>query len=394
MRRTTALLIPTFALALACTVSSAPPTETPTDTTAPTTPAADAPTTVADPTISAEQAKKDEEAKKKAEQEKKIAARLAQLEKDAAAKKERWTPELSAEVERLVSKTHRNLDAGLAKILPSEHRTPGASERDTYRHPKETLKFFGLKPNMKVFEVGQGAGWYTEILAPLLAKNGTLYLAGYDSTSNDPLVKLNARQAELFVEGGGPVYSKIELVTQSSESDAPVNFGPPDSLDMIIVVRMLHNIHRGKVWDKMMPAALAALKPGGVLAVVQHRAADGSNPDETAPKGYLAQDWLTTKITGYGFELAGKSEVNANPKDTKDYDKGVWALPPVLAEGDKDKAKYLEIGESDRATLKFVKPAKARIKAPTKAAAAPKAAKAPTKAAAAPKAAKAPAAAK
>ncbi len=215
-----------------------------------------------------------------------------------------------------------------------------------------------MTPKSHVFEVGQGAGWYTEILAPLLAKEGKLYLAGYDAGSDDPAVKFNARRAELFVEAGGPLYSKIELVTQSSDPSAPIEYGPENSLDAILVIRMLHNIHRAGMWDQMMPAAFEALKPGGVLGIVQHRAPEGANPDETAPKGYLAEDFLVEKIESYGFELAAKSEVNANPKDTKNYEKGVWMLPPGLANGDADEEKYRAIGESDRVTLKFVKPKK------------------------------------
>ncbi len=291
-----------------------------------------------------------------AEAERKMAERIAKLEKDTAEKKARWTPELSAEVDELTSRTHRNLGAALSEILPSKVRAEGNAKRDGHRHPMKTLKFFGLTPKARVFEVGQGDGWYTELLAPLLAKEGKLYLAGYDAQAEDPGAALNARGAELFVEGGGPLYSEIELVTQSSEPNARANYGPENSLDVILVIRMLHNFHRANLWDQTMPAAFEALKPGGVLAVVQHRAPLGADPDETAPKGYLAEDFLIEKIESYGFELAAKSEVNANPKDTKDYDKGVWTLPPVLANGDADQQAYIEIGESDRATLKFVKP--------------------------------------
>lgn len=344
---------------LACSVSTAPPPQTPATETPATTPADGAPTEVADAdTKEAGETAEDKEAKQKEEMQKRIAERLDKLEKSTAEKKARFTPELSAKVAKLTTKTHRNLASAMKKILASEHRTAGASDRDAHRHPMETMRFFGLTPKMKVFEVGQGAGWYTEILAPLLAKDGALYLAGYDSASDDPMVKFNARQTELFIEGGGPVYEKVQLVTQPEDPAAPINFGDKDSLDMILVVRMMHNVHRGKMWDRLLPPALEALKPGGVLGVVQHRAADGADPDETAPKGYVAEDWLIDKVEGYGFELDKKSDVNANPKDTKDYEKGVWTLPPVLAEGDKDKEKYTGIGESDRSTLKFVKPKK------------------------------------
>jgi len=313
---------------------------------------------VAEPSEPEEPAAEDEAAAQQAEAQRKMAERLAELEKDAEEKKARWTPERTAEADELMSRTHRNLGAALSKVLPSKVRTEGNAERDAHRHPMKTLKFFGLTPKMRVFEVGQGGGWYTEILAPVLAKDGQLYLAGYDADADEPTAQLSARRAELFVEAGGPLYSNIELVTQPTDPKAAANYGPEDSLDMILVIRMLHNFHRAGLWDQTMPAAFAALRPGGVLAVVQHRAPEGADPDETAAKGYLAQDFLIEKIESYGFELAAKSEINANPKDTKDYEKGVWTLPPVLAEADADRETYLEIGESDRATLKFVKPKK------------------------------------
>jgi predicted methyltransferase len=124
---------------------------------------------------------------------------------------------------------------------------------------------------------------------------------------------------------------------------------------MVLVFRMLHNYHRAKLWDKIMPAIHAALKDGGVLAVEQHRAAKGAEADATAEKGYLPQAFVVEKIESYGFKLQKSSEMNANPKDTKDYPEGVWTLPPTLALGEKDKAKYEAIGESDRMTLRFVK---------------------------------------
>lgn len=278
--------------------------------------------------------------------------RLAAAEADAAEKLKRWTPELQATAQTLRESDWKSTGEALDAILASAHRTPGNADRDAARHPKKTLEFFGLTPQMHVFEVGQGAGWYTEVLAPLLAKNGKLYLAGYDSNSEDPKIQSAAKQTELFLSGSANLYSDVELVVQPVPE---TKMGEPGSMDMVLVFRMMHNVHRFKLWDAWMKAAHDALKPGGVLAVVQHRAADDANPDESSPKGYMPEPWLIEKIEGYGFKLEAKSDINANAKDTKDYENGVWQLPPVLRADDADKDKMKAIGESDRSTLKFVK---------------------------------------
>ena len=278
--------------------------------------------------------------------------RLAAAEADAAEKLKRWTPELQATVQTLRESDWSSTGQGLDAILASAHRTPGNAERDAARHPKQTLEFFGLTPAMHVYEVGQGAGWYTEILAPLLAKKGKLYLAGHDSKSEDPKIQSAAKQAELFLSGSANLYDDVELVVQPVPE---TKMGEANSMDMVLVFRMMHNVHSYELWDAWMNAAHAALKPGGVLAVVQHRAADDANPDDSAPKGYMPEPWLIEKIESYGFKLEAKSDINANPNDTKDYKEGVWELPPVLRAEDANKDKMRAIGESDRSTLKFVK---------------------------------------
>ncbi|MGH1344512.1 MAG: class I SAM-dependent methyltransferase [Nannocystales bacterium] len=278
--------------------------------------------------------------------------RLAAAEAKAAEKLKRWTPELQATAQTLRETDWESTGQGLDTILASAHRAPGNAERDTARHPKETLEFFGLTPAMHVYEVGQGAGWYTEILAPLLAKKGKLYLAGYDTNSEDPKIQSAGKQAELFLSGFANLYDDVELVVQPVPE---TKMGEPGSMDMVLVFRMMHNVHRFELWDAWMKAAHDALKPGGVLAVVQHRAADDANPDDSAPKGYMPEPWLIEKVEGYGFKLEAKSDINQNPKDTKDYEGGVWELPPALQADDANKDKMRAIGESDRSTLKFVK---------------------------------------
>ena len=281
--------------------------------------------------------------------------RLAAARADKERKLARWTPALQDQAATLRGTAWADVGAGLDAILASEHREPGNADRDGARHPKETLAFFGLTPSMHVFEVGQGAGWYTEILAPLLAKQGKLYLAGYDADAEDARIRGAAEQTQLFLEGAANLYEDVGLVTQPVPG---TSMGEPDSMDMVLVIRMMHNVHRFELWDGWMNAAHTALKPGGVLAVVQHRAADDASPDETAPKGYMPEPWLVTKIESYGFKLEARSDINANAKDTKDHEAGVWALPPTLA-GDEANADAMRaIGESDRSTLKFVKVAR------------------------------------
>lgn len=286
-----------------------------------------------------------------------LAKRLADTEKKSAEVRARWTPELHDAVTELTSTDYPSLEAALDAILASPHRAPGNAERDQHRHPKETLAFFGLRQDMRVFEYAQGAGWYTEILAPLLAKDGTLVLAGYDGTAEDPTLRFAARTMELFLTSPGNLYEQVETITQT-DFKAPPKLGEPDSLDMVLVIRMFHNVERAGMWDSLMPAVHTALKPGGVLGVVQHRATDDADPTASAKTGYLPEPWLVERIESYGFSLEARSDVNANPKDTKDHPKGVWTLPPSLDLGEQDREKYLAIGESDRTTLKFVKVAK------------------------------------
>jgi len=336
MRRLTSLVAAAaLAAGLSCTKQT-PPSDPPADET----PATDTPT-----------------AQGGEELPERFAKELARQEARAKEISARWTPELQAQVQKLVDTKYPSAEAALKAILASPHRTPGNIERDPYRHPLETLTFFGIRQDMQVFEYAQGAGWYTEILAPLLAREGTLWLTGYDTTSSDPEQRFASRATELFLDAPGNLYEKVKTVTQKDLQGPPV-LGEPNSLDMVLVIRMFHNVHRFSMWDTLMPAIHSALAPGGVLGVVQHRADPGANPDESAKQGYLPEKWLVEKIESYGFRLEESSEVNANPKDTKDYEKGVWTLPPTYELGDKDRAKYQAIGESDRSTLRFVKVAK------------------------------------
>lgn len=338
-------------LALAsCSKDTPPPTPPPTTDAA----AADAEGSDAEGDAAAQ-----EEAKKKAaEQQARLDQMIAAAEKRAEGVRARWTPEVTAKYEKIVGKKYNNDQKRMKAVLGSPHRTEDNAARDAFRRPRETMKFFGLRSDMKVFEVAQGAGWYTEVLAPFLARDGKLYLAGAPEQSDDPTAQAMKKSMDLFLSAPGPLYEKVELVPQAADRSTPMSLGEAGSLDMVVLFRMMHNVHRAQLWDGWMPSIHAALADGGVLAVVQHRAADDANPDESANTGYMPEPWLVEKIEGYGFKLEARSDVNANAKDTHDHPKGVWTLPPTFALGDEDRDKYAAIGESDRSTLKFVKVAK------------------------------------
>jgi len=297
-----------------------------------------------------EPAKKDPNAAQRERMEKALAELEAEYKKEA----ERWTPELKAEATKLTSTKWKSTALAMRSILPSDIRKAENKARDKYRHPKETLAFFGIKPTMTVFEVAPGKGWWTEILAPLLAAGGKLRIATYDTKSDDPMIAYFGKGVQLMLNSAPELYGKIETVMNNEMNE--FNLGEPESLDAILVMRMTHNMVRFKGFDKFLAEAGESLKPGGILAIEQHRAPADADPMASAEKGYVPEKWLIDQVTAAGFKLEKKSEINANKKDTKDYEKGVWTLPPTFAEGDKDKAKYEAIGESDRMTLKFVKP--------------------------------------
>ncbi len=244
--------------------------------------------------------------------------------------------------------------AAIAAAIASKHRAPKNVARDAQRHPAETLAAIGLQPTMTVIEVGPGEGWYTELLAPVLAKKGKLLVTDYDPAGpEDKGVTLYARRFQAFAERSPGAYGKIERLVQAE--GAPLELGADGTADMVLVFRGLHGwVNRG-TWDANVKEVHAVLKPGGVLAIEQHRAKDDAKPEESAKQGYLPQAWVVEKLEAAGFALEEASEVNANPKDTKDYPEGVWTLPPTLELGDTDRAKYEAIGESDRMTLRLRK---------------------------------------
>jgi len=263
-----------------------------------------------------------------------------------------------------------DLASMLSNILAAPHRSEANRARDEYRHPADTLTFFGVTPQSTVVELWPGGGWYTEILAPLLHDQGKLIVTGYDPKGEPAYygtkqaIAMNEKitgQAEIFGKVETAILGvDIELDKKGKVKKTTLRedwtLAPEGSVDVVLTFRNSHGWFNGGQEALIYGKAFAALKPGGVFGVVQHRAAEGADPKKTAENGYLPEAAVIASAEKAGFKLAEKSEANANPNDTKDYKKGVWTLPPRLAEGDKDKERYNAIGESDRMTLKFVKP--------------------------------------
>lgn len=323
------------------------------------TPPAPAPTTAAltpvepPPPVETKPVEPTPEEKKKAEALKALEKDRAKLKADLETEQARWTPELKAEAKALTEKTFPTGKAAIQAVASSKVRKPANAERDKFRHPVETLDFFGLKPTMTVLDFGPGDGWYTELLAPTLAKKGK-YL-GTGSDLNGPPNERSTYYAERFkgfLDTSPELYGKVETVV--IDPKAP-SVGHEGAVDMVLVMRGLHGMVNSNKLDAWLAAFHSSLKPNGILGIEEHRAPADANPQDSAKKGYLPEKFVIEKIEAAGFKLAGKSEVNANKKDTKDYAEGVWTLPPTLQLGDKDREKYLSIGESDRMTLKFTK---------------------------------------
>ena len=254
-------------------------------------------------------------------------------------------------------------EALLDKTLAGEHRSADNRVRDKYRHPRETLLFFGLKPDMTVVEIWPASGWYSEIIAPVLAENGRFYLAHYAienprtlNWQREARSKHEAAFAKQPALYGKPVFTSL---------------GPPDymaiapagSVDMVLTFRNVHNWSSEKTDGLVFKAFFDALKPGGTLGVVEHRAHPGTSFQQMVKTGYMTEAYVIELAEKAGFKLVAKSEVNANAKDTKDHPNGVWTLPPT-SRGRLDPLKYLAIGESDRMTLRFVKPVAAAMVMP------------------------------
>lgn len=248
--------------------------------------------------------------------------------------------------------------SALDTAMAGSWRAPASVARDAYRHPRETLGFFGIAPTQTVIEVTPGGGWYAEILAPYLHDNGQYIAAVVDPASvaegrsRDYQQKTKTTLDSKFAASSAQ-YGKAKMA--GYDPKAPV-FGAADSADLVLTFRNVHNWRASGQAEGMFKGFFAVLKPGGVLGVVEHRAkADVAADDKS---GYVGEAQVIALAEAAGFKLQEKSEINANPRDTKDYPNGVWTLPPSNNHEAVDSARYQAIGESDRMTLRFIKPAK------------------------------------
>jgi predicted methyltransferase len=246
-----------------------------------------------------------------------------------------------------------NVDPKLAAVVNSDFRPAADRARDPYRHPLQTLTFFGIKPTMTVVELWPFGGWYTAILAPYLHDRGTLYAAAMDPDSTSPEDKRYNSELAGMLAAHPDVYGKVQVTVLAPHK---MQIAPDGTADMVVTFRNIHNWVWAGIEKDVLAAAFRALKPGGILGVEEHRNNDPQFIPKTPGVGYVGEQYAIELIQSAGFRLVGQSNVNRNAKDTKDYPNNVWSLPPTYADGDKDRAKYAAIGESDRFTLKFIKP--------------------------------------
>ncbi len=262
------------------------------------------------------------------------------------------------EAEPAPTKAARNMT--LQDAVAGDWRPAADKARDLWRHPVETLEFWGLKPGQTVVEFWPGAGWYTDILAPYLAANkGKLIAADLEPTDPASTEIVEAYRARLKAKP--KIYGEVEI-TAFGPTSGPV--APAASADLVLFLRNLHNWMAAGIAEKAFRDAFAALKPGGVLGIEEHRAPPGGVQDVLAANGYVQEAYAVRLAQEAGFVLDKTSEINANPADDRDHPFGVWTLPPVRlsaprgepADPNFDRAPYDAIGESDRMTLRLVKP--------------------------------------
>ncbi len=242
----------------------------------------------------------------------------------------------------------------LKQVLSGKQRSAANRMRDIYRHPAETLKFFDIRPYMTVVEVWPGAGWYTEILAPYLKDEGVFYTAHFSPDSEVPYFKNSVRRFIEKTQKQPDIYGKMKRTVL--EPPKYTEIAPPGSADRVLTFRNVHNWMKSGQAETVFKAMYAALRPGGLLGVVEHRAADKTPYDPKALSGYVHESTVIRLAEQAGFRLLDKSDINRNPKDSTQHPKGVWTLPPSLKLKDRNRNTYLAIGESDRMTLKFIKP--------------------------------------
>ncbi len=240
----------------------------------------------------------------------------------------------------------------LAVAVSDPGRSANFVARDKARHPVEELNFFGIKPNMTVVELWPGGGYWTEILGPYLSKGGGTYYVSLNAPGDAEEDKGVERwHAKIAAQK-----DRLGTIHETTLGPGHFDIAPAGSADLVLTFRNLHNWMDGGFADQALQACFTALKPGGILGIEEHRGPNDKPQDPKAKNGYVRQDYTIALAKKAGFVLVDSSEINANPKDTKDWVDGVWTLPPTLTQGDKDRAKYLAIGEADNFVLKFQKP--------------------------------------
>jgi predicted methyltransferase len=254
--------------------------------------------------------------------------------------------------------------AALRAAVASPERPPQESARDRWRHPVETLDLFAIRNDESVVELWPGAGWYTAILAPFLAEKGRLTVVSPEAKapgapgSPAAFAALGAKKYADRLSASPTVFGKVRVLAIDPSTD--FSLGPDGSANLVVTFRNFHDwVHDG-ITARVLAATFRVLKPGGVFGVEEHRATEGGQPstivDRIDQTGYVPESYVIDQARQAGFVLDARSEVNANPRDTKDWPKGVWTLPPTFRLGEQDRAKYQDIGESDRMTLRFRKP--------------------------------------
>jgi predicted methyltransferase len=242
-------------------------------------------------------------------------------------------------------------DPALASAVASPARSPTAVARDAVRHPVEELSFFGLAPTMTVVELWPGGGYWTDILGPYLASSGHYYIALPPAGNAEEDAGMKRFHARIAAEG-----NRLGTLHETTLGAGHFDIAPAGSADLVLTFRNLHNWMDGGYADEALAATFKALKPGGILGIEEHRGRNDQPQDPKANNGYVRQDYTIALAKKAGFEFVAASEVNANPRDTKDWVDGVWTLPPTLSQGEKDRARYVAVGEADNYVLKFRKP--------------------------------------
>lgn len=246
--------------------------------------------------------------------------------------------------------------AKVEEALSSDHRSDADKARDVYRKPLETLSFCGLEHTMAVAEIWPGGGWYQKIIAPVLRDQGTYYAAGWDPDSDSEWIQNAIKRTNERLASRPDIYDGVQSTVFAG--DKTHLMAPDGSLDMILTFRNLHNWMSFGFAGEAMATFAKKLKPGGVLCIVDHRWPDDQPQDLLAKNGYVSERYTITLAKAAGLMPTGRSDLLANPQDTKDYEAGVWTLPPTLRLAEKERDVYTAIGESDRYLLKFEKPEK------------------------------------